>query len=186
MCSCERRGKWRAGTEKLSPSLWQQKANLSDSDCNVKVVHRPCCIRGQILRPNLFFRVRWGCWVSPAPQQSLAVFCSGSGFHCHCELSPLLLSVLLLYLLTFISWGSRCTWTLEMKTEIWTGNMADWHVPHYHCYICWTYVLKIKTLQYSKPWGWGPGGRPVHAPPRAFILEDDSSVRPTLANTEST
>lgn len=97
-----------------------------------------------------------------------------------------LFSILLLYLLTFISWGSRCTWTLEMKTEIWTGNMADWHVPHYHCYICWTYVLKIKTLHYSKPWGWGPGGRPVHAPPRAFILEADSSVTPTLANTEST
>lgn len=49
----------------------------------------------QLFQPNWFIRVVWGCWASLTPQQSLAVLCSGSGFHCSSELSLLHTSVVL-------------------------------------------------------------------------------------------
>lgn len=50
--------------------------------------------------------------------------------------------------------------------------------------------FKNQNTAVFKALGVGQGGRPIHAPPKAFILEGDSSAdettEPTIADAEST
>lgn len=146
---------------------------------------RLCCVRGSGPSTQPVHQGKMGLWGQPySPEHScflqwfwfsLPLWALTSSPPC----TPVVLAhVYLLGIKMYLNFGNE-NGSLNRKH----GRLICSSLPLLHLLsICFT----NQNTSVFKALGWGRGGRPVHAPPNLFVLEDDSSARLPLANAQST